>query len=116
MIKPLDIDKQVGSAIMARRVLMGMSQQVLGRAIGVTFQQIQKYEKGRNQLSLRRAYQLSKALGISLNALLTESLGGAAHECSFSDRRILEMMKRFCALDERQQDAIGAFIKTLAQE
>lgn len=49
-----------------RRMLIGMSQEKLGEALGLTFQQIQKYEKGANRISASRLQQISEALGIPL--------------------------------------------------
>jgi transcriptional regulator with XRE-family HTH domain len=64
-----DIDKRVGSVIRMRRVKLGMSQGGLGKAIGVSFQQIQKYEKGLNALTATRIPDFCRTLGISPNDL-----------------------------------------------
>lgn len=58
------IDKYVGSRVKARRQELGVSQEKLGNALGVTFQQIQKYEKGTNRISASRLQQIGSVLGV----------------------------------------------------
>ena len=60
-----DIDLHFGMRLRRRRRLLGMSQQELGRACGVRFQQIQKYESGANRLMAARLWDLAEALGVS---------------------------------------------------
>ena len=62
---PNQIDKQVGSRVRMRRMLLGMSQERLGQALGVTFQQVQKYEKGVNRIGASRLQQLSDILEVA---------------------------------------------------
>jgi transcriptional regulator with XRE-family HTH domain len=62
---PNPIDRHVGSRVRMRRVLLGMSQEKLGEALGLTFQQVQKYEKGTNRIGASRLQQISKALGVA---------------------------------------------------
>jgi transcriptional regulator with XRE-family HTH domain len=59
------VDTHVGQKICARRIFLGMSQTELGDAIGLTFQQVQKYEKGMNRVGASRLQQISGALGVS---------------------------------------------------
>jgi transcriptional regulator with XRE-family HTH domain len=61
---PNPIDRHVGSRLRLRRMLMDMSQGALGSAIGVTFQQVQKYEKGSNRIGASRLQQISRILGV----------------------------------------------------
>ena len=63
--KPVDI--HVGARIRRRRVLLGLSQEQVGHAIGLTFQQLQKYEKGTNRVSSSRLYQLAKLFGVPVS-------------------------------------------------
>jgi transcriptional regulator with XRE-family HTH domain len=63
--KPLDpIDKHVGSRVRMRRMMLGMSQTNLGDALGITFQQVQKYEKGSNRISASRLLHMSQILQV----------------------------------------------------
>jgi transcriptional regulator with XRE-family HTH domain len=61
---PDPIDKHVGSRVRMRRMMMGFSQEKLGDAIGVTFQQVQKYEKGTNRIGASRLQQISGSLQV----------------------------------------------------
>ncbi|MRX32782.1 helix-turn-helix transcriptional regulator [Aminobacter sp. MDW-2] len=64
-----DIDKIVGANIRRIRNVIGMSQQALGDALGVTFQQVQKYEKGTNRISAGKLYQSAEILGCNITKL-----------------------------------------------
>lgn len=63
---PDNVDVHVGQRLRIRRSLLGMSQEKLAEAIGLTFQQIQKYERGTNRVSAGRLYQFSKILGVPI--------------------------------------------------
>ena len=63
---PSPVDVHVGARLRVRRTLMGMSQTALGEAIGLTFQQLQKYEKGTNRISASRLFALSWVLDVSV--------------------------------------------------
>jgi transcriptional regulator with XRE-family HTH domain len=65
--KPNPVDVHVGSRIRLRRTLLGMSQEKLGKAIGLTFQQVQKYERGTNRVGSSRLYQLAKVLSVPIS-------------------------------------------------
>ena len=64
---PHPVDIHVGKQIKVRRKILGMSQSTLGKAIGLTFQQVQKYERGTNRIGASRLYDLSKVLEIPVN-------------------------------------------------
>lgn len=72
---PDPIDVHVGSRVRLRRTLLGMSQAKLGAALGLTFQQIQKYEKGANRIGSSRLYRLSRILDVPV-AFFFEELPG----------------------------------------
>jgi transcriptional regulator with XRE-family HTH domain len=61
---PDPIDRHVGSRVRMQRMLMKMSQERLGEALGLTFQQVQKYEKGTNRIGASRLQQISKTLNV----------------------------------------------------
>ncbi|HEV3397429.1 MAG TPA: helix-turn-helix transcriptional regulator [Xanthobacteraceae bacterium] len=61
---PNPIDQHVGNRIKLRRMMLGMSQGTLGNALGLTFQQVQKYEKGTNRVGASRLQQISQALQV----------------------------------------------------
>jgi len=63
---PNAIDKHVGSRLRMRRMMLGMSQEKLGEAFGLTFQQVQKYEKGTNRMSASRLQQAAHILDVDV--------------------------------------------------
>ncbi len=69
------VDVHVGSRVRLRRMLLGMSQERLGEKLGLTFQQVQKYEKGVNRIGASRLFDLAKVLSVSVG-FFYESLPG----------------------------------------
>lgn len=69
------IDVHVGQRIRQRRTLLGLSQEKLGEAIGLTFQQVQKYERGANRVSSSRLFDLSEILGVTVSYFFEEMPG-----------------------------------------
>ena len=65
--KPNPIDVQVGSRVRLRRNMLGLSQEKLGEAIGLTFQQVQKYERGANRIGASRLHELSRVLDVPVS-------------------------------------------------
>lgn len=65
MYHPIDV--HVGKRLQQRRALLGMSQTVLGKALGITFQQIQKYERGANRLGASKLYELARVLRVPVS-------------------------------------------------
>ncbi len=63
---PNPIDKHVGTRVRMRRMMLGMSQTALGDALGITFQQVQKYEKGTNRISASRLQQTCDVLQVPI--------------------------------------------------
>jgi transcriptional regulator with XRE-family HTH domain len=61
---PNPIDKHVGARVRMRRMMISMSQEKLGEKLGITFQQIQKYEKGTNRIGASRLQQIANVLGV----------------------------------------------------
>lgn len=64
---PNPIDKHVGSRVRMRRMMLGMSQEKLGERLGLTFQQVQKYEKGTNRIGASRLQQISAILSVPVS-------------------------------------------------
>src|SRR6202051_4413622 len=64
---PNPIDKHVGSRVRMRRMMLTMSQEKLGTALGLTFQQVQKYEKGTNRIGASRLQQMSQILQVPVS-------------------------------------------------
>jgi transcriptional regulator with XRE-family HTH domain len=74
----LAVDQHVGSRVRMRRMMLGMSQEKLGDALGLTFQQVQKYEKGTNRISASRLQHLSQILQVTVPFFFEGAPGTAA--------------------------------------
>jgi transcriptional regulator with XRE-family HTH domain len=72
------IDVHVGARIRQRRILLGMSQTVLGNASAITFQQVQKYENGGNRTSSSRLFEFAKILNVPVSHFFEEMPPGLA--------------------------------------
>lgn len=64
---PNPVDEHVGQRVRYQRMILGMSQDKLGEALGLTFQQVQKYEKGANRIGASRLWDISKTLGVPVS-------------------------------------------------
>lgn len=112
-----DIDGYVGKRLKQRRTIMGLSQEAVAKAVGITFQQVQKYEKGSNAMNARRLYEFARFMNVPVAYFfegidqsvpshnVTNGLAEAAatefdHENKASDRESLEMMKSFKRIKE----------------
>jgi transcriptional regulator with XRE-family HTH domain len=76
---PNPVDKHVGRRVRMRRMMIAMSQEKLGAALGVTFQQVQKYEKGMNRIGASRLQQISHILQVPV-PFFFEGLHGSTDE------------------------------------
>src|SRR3954465_5774450 len=72
------VDVHVGSRVRLRRMLLGMSQEKLGEHLGLTFQQVQKYEKGSNRVSASKLYQMAQVLGVPVQFFYEDLPGSRA--------------------------------------
>jgi transcriptional regulator with XRE-family HTH domain len=73
--EPSPVDVHVGGRVRMRRTLLGMSQEKLGNAVGLTFQQIQKYERGANRIGASRLFDLSCVLEVPVQFFFEEMAG-----------------------------------------
>ncbi len=113
-----NIDVHVGKRLRLRRTMMGLSQEALAKAVGITFQQVQKYEKGVNAMNSSRLYEFSQFMhipvayffeGLNAPAEAPEPARGFAESGeafihatkNVSDRESLEMMKAFKRIKEQ---------------
>ena len=105
--KPNPIDVHVGRRLRLRRTLLGMSQERLGQLLGLTFQQIQKYERGVNRIGSSRLYELGQILDVPISFffddmaqdggapdLLAPGLAEDPAGFAFDDARELQLDKR----------------------
>ena len=75
--KPNPVDIHVGSRVRLRRTMLGMSQEKLGESLGITFQQIQKYEKGSNRIGASRLQRMSEVLNVPVSFFFEDAPGGS---------------------------------------
>jgi len=80
------VDVHVGARVRQRRTLLGMSQGKLGIAVGLTFQQIQKYERGFNRIGSSRLFEFAKALDVPVSYFFDEMPSNALARRPMSDR------------------------------
>lgn len=125
------VDKHVGERVRLRRMLLGMSQERLGEQLGLTFQQVQKYEKGVNRIGASRLFDLAHVLGVSIQYFYEEmpsSLSGDAALPGFADnpaenyvsefltsRDAVELSKAFSRIqDPRVRRSILDMVRAIA--
>jgi transcriptional regulator with XRE-family HTH domain len=89
------IDAQVGNRLRLRRMMIGMSQERLGELLGLTFQQVQKYEKGVNRIGAGRLFEIARILGVPIQYFyesVTEHLAGAPGFAEAESPPVLEFV------------------------
>jgi transcriptional regulator with XRE-family HTH domain len=133
--KPNPVDIHVGGRVRFRRMLLGMSQERLGERLGLTFQQVQKYEKGINRIGASRLFDLSQVLGVPVQFFYDEAperydssptgeIGGFAERQTESyiteflnTRDGLELNKAFVRVEDvKVRRAIVELVRQLAGE
>src|SRR5207302_4770432 len=90
---PDPVDVHVGGRIRTRRLLIGMNQETLAKALGLTFQQVQKYEGGANRVSASRLSQIAQVLGVPISYFFSD-LDPDGAEPSATDRAARERLQR----------------------
>lgn len=110
------MDRHVGARIQERRVMMGLSQHQLASSIGVTYQQVHKYERGQNCISAGRLFEIAKALMVTPSWFFEKvAEGGDIQEPSQRQRMSLELARNFSLIhDEVHQEALSQMARTLA--
>lgn len=119
-----DIDLHLGKRLRRRRRLLGLTQQQLALAVGIRFQQIQKYECGANRISAARLFQLAKALETPVNyfydGLSDESVAAAPVQNDgievFSRKETLDLIQAYYRLSERPRRRLLDLAKSLNGE
>ncbi|ACS54328.1 MULTISPECIES: helix-turn-helix domain-containing protein [Rhizobium] len=128
--KPNPIDIHVGSRIRLRRTMLGMSQEKLGESLGITFQQIQKYEKGTNRVGASRLQNISNILNVPVSFFFEDAPGehsnaGGGMETSSSNYVVdflsssegLQLNRAFVKIsDPKVRRKVVELVKALAAE
>lgn len=105
------IDLHIGQRVRHRRWLLGMTQQDLAQAIGVRFQQIQKYESGANRISASRLWDLARALDVPV-AFFYTGLGepavavGRSDDGAMHQKETMDLVRAYYAMPERQRRSL----------
>jgi transcriptional regulator with XRE-family HTH domain len=118
-----EIDLHLGKRLRRRRRLMGFTQQQLGVAVGVRFQQIQKYECGANRISAARLWQLSEALKVPVSHFYDGLAGSLRHDVTaeraepagemFARKETQDLIRAYYQLDERPRRRLLDLAKSL---
>jgi transcriptional regulator with XRE-family HTH domain len=110
------VDRHIGARIRARRLDLGLSQERLGAEIGVTFQQIQKYEKGVNRVAASTLIDIAAALEVRIEALLPALGKGGVSETSLDDPEVAQLMHGIIRLNAEGRRVIKSLIKSLMSD
>jgi len=112
------VDRHVGEQIRRRRQARGVTQQELARALGISYQQIQKYENGTNRVSAGRLYVLAKALETSVDAFFEDfELPLAPTRLSVTSEETIQAAKELSSVsDPRIRNSIRALVRLLGEE
>ncbi|WP_093029291.1 helix-turn-helix domain-containing protein [Ruegeria marina] len=119
------VDAVVGQRIRARRMALGLSQADLGKAVGVRFQQVQKYESGANRVSASRLWAIAEVLDVHVSHFFEgieapeAGNAGAGDQpvdklVFLKDRDAVEMVEIYTSLPLQQKRAVLAFVRTMA--
>ena len=111
------IDIAVGRNVMRIRRVKGLSQSTLGAALGITFQQVQKYETGANRISASTLFQLSRLLHVTMDELFTGADGAVAEDTGASSgftTPLLSEVDQILNPDIRK--AVRGLVKTLSRD
>ena len=119
---PLPVDVHVGSRIRVRRTLMGMSQEKLANAVGLTFQQIQKYERGSNRVSASRLWDFSNVLDVPISFFFDDMPDDEKQSAIEADkvlvkRETLEFVRAYYRIkDAQSRKQLFDLIRAVASE
>jgi transcriptional regulator with XRE-family HTH domain len=118
--KPGPLDAMVGNKIRMFRINRGMSQTALAERIGVSFQQVQKYEKGANRVGASRLSQIASVLGISVGDLFESSQQKIADPGSpvhlLAEPGALRVLKAYLRTNSRVRLAIAKLVESIADQ
>ncbi|MEH6360485.1 MAG: helix-turn-helix transcriptional regulator [Amylibacter sp.] len=119
------VDEYVGKRVRQRRWMVGFSQQQLGEAVGIKFQQIQKYETGMNRISASRLWDIAETLGVPVTFFFDGydevSIETSAAEAKASgqgdllaDKEALELVRSYYAIPENQRRKLFDLARVLS--
>ncbi|MDD3370762.1 MAG: helix-turn-helix transcriptional regulator [Alphaproteobacteria bacterium] len=119
---PDPVDVFVGKKLRQRRALVGMSQEKLATAVGVSFQQVQKYERGINRMGASRLHQFAQVLNIPVsfffeNLEVEQPANSEGEDERLGSHETLSLMRAFYAISEKEQRLkVISLVKSMAGE
>jgi transcriptional regulator with XRE-family HTH domain len=113
-----EVDRLVGDRIRRRRILMGLTQDQLGEALGISYQQIQKYETGANRVSAGRLYLIAEKLEVSAGWFF-DPVKSDASSSDFNDlgssRQLMDFVRSFSKIeDDRVKAILVSLVRAMA--
>ncbi len=112
---PHPTDVHVGGRLRIRRTMLGMSQTKLAELIGLTFQQLQKYEKGTNRISASRLYELSRKLDVPISYFFEELEAGRGEDIS-TKHETLKLARAYYGIkSDRVRKRVFELVKATAK-
>lgn len=114
------VDTHVGERIRQRRLMLGITQATLAEQVEISFQQIQKYELGRNRISASKLWIIANILGVQVSYFfdglknLDTEPGPSIPEDVMSDRDVIALVRAFMAIPERNRSSILGLAQSLA--
>jgi transcriptional regulator with XRE-family HTH domain len=111
------VDTHVGKRIRHRRWMVGMTQQQLADAVGIKFQQIQKYETGMNRVSASRLWGIAESLCVPISFFfegLTEGEDAERESTILADREAMELVRAYSAIPEQQRRKLFDLARVLS--
>ncbi len=111
------IDEQIGTKINQLRLSQGVTRRAMATQLGITHQQLQKYERGINRISIGRLMDIAEVLTVSATYFFEDFVEDLTPATIDRQRRCMEMMRDFLEIKrEDQQDAVRRLIKVLREE
>lgn len=115
-----EVDRLVGDRIRRRRILMGLTQDQLGESLGISYQQIQKYETGANLVSAGRLYLIATRLDVSpgwfFDPVKSDASSGDFDELG-SSRLLMEFVRSFARIkDERLKSVLVSLVRAMTDD
>lgn len=116
------VDRHVGEQIRARRAMLGLTQEDLARALGISYQQVQKYETGGNRVSAGRLFEIARRLGVDVSHFFEglEVEEGPVGEMPLAhggrQRSLIDLVQNFTEVRHPAvRAAVGGLVKSLAR-
>jgi transcriptional regulator with XRE-family HTH domain len=115
-----EADRMIGNRLAAFRIAQGLSQTSLGNAIGVSYQQVQKYENGLNRIGAGRLQAISNLLKVPIKTFFADDGAAGVHEgdlrISYDDPQVLELVTAFLSItDDAARDSVLSIAKAAAR-